>query len=286
MKPKIAISGATGLIGSALAHYYKEKDWDVVSFKMSGIELAKLEGCQAVIHLAGESILGRWTELKKKRILESREEGTKQLCALLCQLNTPPQVLIVASAVGYYGNRGHAILTEQSEKGAGFLADTCEKWEEATREAATQGMRVINLRLGIVLSEKGGILQKIVPLFKWGLGAQFGCGSQYISWIDIEDLKRIIDFVIHQTWMAGPINVVSPNPITNREMTKILSKVLHRPTLFTIPNWMIEFLFGQSGKELFLNSMRAIPKKLQDNHFQFSTPGFEDSLIKNVKDAF
>jgi uncharacterized protein len=293
---KILVTGSSGLVGTALISFFKKEHHEVYKLirlradllpneiawdpERGVINPSLLEGFDAVVHLAGENIMGRWTTSKKKRIKESRVKGTQLLCQSLCQLKKPPQVLISASAIGYYGNRGDEILTEQSTKGEGFLADVCEEWEEATRLAAEKGIRVVNLRIGMVLSPHGGALKQMLPIFKLGLGGRMGPGNQYVSWVAIDDLVRVIDYAIHQESLAGPLNAVAPYPVTNEEMTKIMGHILHRPTFLAMPTFMVELVFGELGKEVLLSSARAEPKKLEAAGFQYGSSRLEEALRK------
>jgi uncharacterized protein len=272
---KILVTGSSGLVGSALVSFL-EKRGEQVSKLVRG--KTELEGFDAVVHLAGENIMGRWTETKKNRIRESRVKGTQLLSQALIQLKKPPSVFVCASAIGYYGNRGEEILTEQSAKGEGFLADVCGEWEEATRTVAEKGIRTINLRIGMVLSLEGGALRQMLPMFKLGLGGKMGSGSQSISWIAIDDLVRIIDDVIYRENLAGPINAVAPHPVTNEELTKTLGQLLHRPTFLSLPVFMVKLIFGELGEELLLSSARVKPKKLEENDFQWNYPYLEGAL--------
>lgn len=291
---KVAITGSSGLIGSALISFLeKEKNeiynlvrvrtnllpneiaWD---FQRGVINPPLLEGLDVVVHLAGENIMGRWTKAKKEKIRESRIKGTQLLCQALCQLQRPPSVLICASAIGYYGNRAEEVLTEQSAKGEGFLADVCEEWEEAARPAAEKGIRTINLRLGMVLSSKRGALQRMLPIFKLGLGGEMGSGCQYVSWIVIDDLMRIIEYAINQASLAGPLNAVSPHPVTHAALTKALGHALDRPTFLSMPAFMVKLIFGELGEELLLSSQRVKPEKLEQTGFQFNYPYLEEAL--------
>ena len=194
----------------------------------------------AVVNLAGENIFGRWTSEKKRRISDSRVNTTRSLCKLLSSLDKPPKVLVSASATGYYGDRGDEILTEESQSSIGFLSDVCRNWEEATQIAKESGIRVINLRIGIVLSSSGGMLSKILSLFKLGLGERIGKGNQYMSWIGLDDLLGLILYAVADESISGPVNAVSPNPITNADFTTTLGKVLSRPTKFAIPESIIK----------------------------------------------
>lgn len=291
---KVLITGSSGLIGSATVDFFNKPEnqvYKLVRGKANSsnneigwdpekgiIHRSELEGFDVVIHLGGENIMGRWTDSKKKRIEESRVKGTDLICKSLCDLKKPPSVFISASAIGYYGNRGEEILDEHSPKGKGFLADVCQKWEESTRVIVEKGVRVVNLRIGMVLSATGGALKEMLPIFKLGLGGKMGGGDQIISWIVINDLVRVIDFAIHQENLAGPLNAVTPYPVTNKEMTKILGHLLHRPTFFTLPKFMINLIFGELGKEVFLSSARVRPKKLEALEFQYQYPCLETAL--------
>jgi len=291
---KMLITGSSGLIGSALIPFLEKKKKEVYRLVRSGeslltneilwdlqrgkIDPSLLEGMDVVIHLAGENVMGRWSKAKKERIRESRIKGTQLLCQALCQLERPPSTLICASAIGYYGDRGDEILTEQSGKGKGFLADLCEEWEQATRSVVQQGVRVVHLRLGMVLSSQGGVFKKMLPLFKWGLGGKIGSGSQYVSWIAIDDLLSMIEYAIDQEWLAGPLNAVSPSPVTNAEWTRTWGDLLHCPLFFFMPSFMVKVIFGESGEELLLSSQRVQPKKLQEHGFQFQYPHLKEAL--------
>jgi uncharacterized protein (TIGR01777 family) len=291
---RILITGSSGLVGSAVAPFLKEKGHEIYPLVRHGEDLLSheivwdpesgiihpslLEGIEAVVHLAGENLMGRWTQAKKEKIRRSRVEGTQLLCQVLCQMKQPPRVIVCASAIGYYGNRGAEILTEQSSKGQGFLADVCADWEGATQCATSKGIRTVNLRLGMVLSCKGGALNQMLPIFKVGLGGQIGPGNQYVSWICMDDLVRLIDEAIHQEKLVGPINAVTPYPVTNEELTKLLGRILHRPTFFSMPAFAVRLIFGELGQELLLSSERVYPKKLEDAGFQFDYPHLEWAL--------
>ncbi len=291
---KILVTGSSGLIGSALIPFLKARHHEVYKLVRTRADLLSdevawdpkrgvinpplLEGLDAVVHLAGENIMGIWTAAKKERIRESRVKGTQLLSQDLCQLHHPPSVFVCASATGYYGNRGDEILTEQSSKGQGFLANVCEDWEEATRVASQRGIRTLNLRFGMVLSPKGGALKQMLPVFEWGLGGQIGTGKQYISWISIDDLIRVIDFVIQTEKLAGPVNAVTSQPVTNAEFTKTLGRVLHRPTFFSMPTFAATLGFGELGQEVLLASQRVKPQKLEEAGFQFDYPNLEEAL--------
>lgn len=254
----------------------------------------------AVVNLAGENVFGRWTKEKKKRILESRVNTTKSLCKALASLDKPPQILVSASATGYYGDRGNEILTEDSSTSSttaaspnttssscsstspsvNFLSDVSSQWEEATQVAKEAGIRVVNLRIGVVLSASGGILAKILIPFKMGFGGNIGDGNQYISWIALDDLLGIILHVIADESLIGPINAVAPNPVSNSDFTKILGKVLSRPTIFSIPKFIIKAALGeQLADALLLSSARVMPIRLtKTSRYQFRFPYLDLAL--------
>jgi uncharacterized protein len=233
----------------------------------------------AVVNLAGENIFGRWTKKKRKRIFDSRVNTTRSLCKLLSSLDKPPKVLVSASATGYYGDRGDEMLTEESQSSIGFLSDVCRNWEEATQIANESGIRVVNLRTGIVLSSSGGMLSKILPLFKVGLGGRIGKGNQYMSWIGLDDLLGLVLHTIADESISGPVNAVSPNPITNADFTTTLGKVLSRPTIFSIPESIIKLALGEElSHAAILSSTRVIPERLIKTRYQFRFPYLESVL--------
>ena len=250
------------------------------------LDVSSLNGnnkMDAVVNLAGENIFGRWTKKKKKRVSDSRVNTTKSLCKLLSSLDKPPRVLVSASATGYYGDRGDEILTEESPPSSSssndFLSDVCKNWEDATQIAKESGIRVVNLRLGIVLSSSGGMLSKIIPLFKLGLGGRIGNGNQYMSWIGLDDLLGLILYAIADESVSGPINAVSPNPVTNADFTATLGKVLSRPTKFSIPETMVKLPLGEElANAAILSSTRVIPERLIKMGYKFRYPYLESVL--------
>lgn len=290
----ILVSGSTGLIGSALMPLLAERGHTAGRLVRAGrhiepgdvrwdpadgtIDETALQGCDAVVHLAGENIAGRWTREKKARIRDSRIEGTSLICKALARLERPPSALLCASAMGYYGNRGEEILTEESEPGSGFLADVGREWEEACRPATEAGIRVVNLRFAMILSSAGGALRQMLTPFRLGLGGRVGSGKQYWSWIAIDDAVSAIAFALESEKLSGPVNVASPNPVTNREFASTLGRVLHRPACCPMPAFAARLLLGQMADELLLSSVRAQPKKLQDASFVFRYPELEVAL--------
>ena len=244
------------------------------------LELAALEGFDAVFHLAGESIAeGKWTDEKKRKILESRVRSTSLLCGRLKSLSSPPSVAVFASAIGIYGNRGDEELTEESDPGEGFLATVTKEWEAASDVLTDTAIRVVKLRFGVVLSEKGGALPAMVKPFKLGMGGKIGKGTQYISWISIDDVVNIMQFVIREDQLHGPINVISPNPVTNAEFAADLGRTLKRPSAANVPAFAIRLMVGREmADEMILSSTRVMPKKLMDAGYQFLFPDLQDAL--------
>ena len=239
----------------------------------------QLEGQDAVVHLAGENIAGApWSQERKKTIRDSRVVGTRFLCDSLLRLERPPETLVSASATGYYGDRGEEILREESGPGEGFLAEVCRDWEEATGEAVRKGMRVVNLRIGMVLSAEGGALAKMLPTFRAGAGGRVGSGRQYMSWIALPDLVDAIRHAIATDSLRGPVNAVSPHPVTNREFTKTLGHVLGRPTVAFLPAFAARLLFGEMADELLLASARVEPAKLLASGYRFRLPEVEGAI--------
>jgi len=293
---KVLISGSTGLIGSALVTLLTGAEHDVVRLvrsapKSDGSEVywdpesdrtdtVGIEGMDAVVHLAGENIgSGRWTRNRQARIFDSRVKGPRLLCESLANLNHPPQVLVSASAIGYYGSRGTEVMNEGSESGAGFLADVCREWEIATEFIGQTEIRVVNLRMGIVLSLAGGPLQKMLPPFKMGAGGTLGNGRQYMSWITLDDAVAAIHHTLMTDSLQGPVNNVAPHPVTNREFTKALGRVLRRPTLFPLPSFGLRLMFGgEMANELFLSSTRVEPVRLLETGYTFQYPELEGAL--------
>jgi uncharacterized protein (TIGR01777 family) len=238
-----------------------------------------VSGFDAVVHLAGESIVGRWTDDKKKRVRESRVLGTQNLATALAQTLVRPRVFICASAVGYYGNRGEEILIEESPGGRGFLARVSREWEAATLPAAKAGIRTVNLRIGLVLSPKGGALQKMLTPFKLGLGGKVGSGQQWWSWIHVDDLVGAVHYAMHAVSLSGPVNLVSPQAVRNAEFTKTLASVLGRPALFPMPASVARLAFGsEMAEELLLSSAHVEPGRLRENGYCFRFPELRAAL--------
>lgn len=281
---QILITGASGFIGSALVSFLETKGHQVGRLTRKEPP-PNLENFDAVVHLAGENIFGRWTKTKKDKILNSRVKGTKLLCETLAKLKQPPNVLISASAIGYYGNRGDEILNEESAPGSDFLAQVCREWEGATKTAKDKGIRVVNLRFGIVLGKEGGALKQMLLPFKLGLGGKMGNGHQWMSWIALDDLLNVILFAIEKENLQGPVNAVSPNAVTNAEFTKALGRALNRPTIFPLPAFAAKLVFGEMAEALLLSSARVLPNKLIDTGFQFRYPEIDSAFEKLFKQA-
>jgi uncharacterized protein (TIGR01777 family) len=292
---KILVSGSHGLVGSALVESLTADGHEVVRLVRGGrnfgtpqvewdldrgrIDEQQLEGIEAVIHLAGESIAsGRWTEQKKHEIRESRVYGTTLLSETIAGLSQPPSVFLCASAIGYYGDRGDELLTERSSPGSDFLASVCVDWERATRAASAKGIRTVNTRFGIILDLNGGALEKMLLPFRMGIGGRIGNGRQWMSWIALEDVIEALKFLLLDHDVSGPVNFVAPNPVTNAEFTKTLGRVLSRPTFFPVPEFGVRLAFGEMGDALLLSSQRVEPSILEDKGFPFYWPSLEPAL--------
>ncbi|HUU95687.1 MAG TPA: TIGR01777 family oxidoreductase [Phycisphaerae bacterium] len=296
---RIAVTGSSGLVGTRLAafltargHHVRrvvrrppDPDADEISWDPTTgrIDAAALQETDCLVHLAGDNVAaGRWTQARKDAIRTSRVAGTRLLSETLAKLANAPRTLIAASAIGYYGDRGDETLTEGSPPGTGFLADVCRQWEAATEPAKQAGIRVVNLRIGLVLSAAGGALAKMLTPFKLGLGGVVGSGRQYLSWIALDDLVAAVHHLIVTEDVSGPVNAVSPNPVTNREFTKTLGRVLRRPTILPLPTSIIRLLFGEMGRALLLAGARVRPTKLQATGFEFSHPRLDGALCHEL----
>ena len=292
---KILVTGSSGLIGSALIPVLNARGHQVVRLvrrkvnseegvatwdpEAGKLDPSAIEGASAVVNLAGENIgAARWTPELKARLRESRVRATKLLSETLAQSANPPEVLVSASAVGYYGSRGEEVLSEDKPPGTGFLPEVCVAWEAATDPARQRGIRVVNLRIGMVLSGKGGALQPMVSAFKMGAGGKLGDGGQFMSWIAIDDLTHVIPHVISNNAFNGPVNAVAPNPARNREFTETLGKVLGRPTIFSMPAAAVRLVFGEMADALLLASARVEPVRLLAGGFTFQYPELEGAL--------
>lgn len=291
---RVAVTGSTGLVGTALVALLRSGGYDVlrisrretddpdwVQWDPEGgvLDPAAMEGLNAVVHLAGEPISGvRWTRTKKEEILESREAGTRFLARTLAELKHPPEVLVSASGAGFYGDRGDEKLTEDGGPGEGFLAEVCRRWEAATHPARAMNIRTIHLRSAAVLSPQGGLLGTVLLPFNLGLGGRLGSGRQYMSWIDLDDETGLILHAIREPSLRGPVNAAAPNPVPNAAFTDVLGRVLGRPTVLPVPSMAIRILLGEMGKELLLSGQRLVPEQARATGYGFMFPDLEDSL--------
>ena len=289
----IAVSGSSGLVGSALISFLTreghrvtrlvrraaaggEVAWDIAQ----GVrDLSHLEGVDAVVHLAGENIAAaRWTAARKEEIRRSRVEGTRRLCESLGRLSRRPKALVSASAIGFYGNRGDEILREDSAPGSDFLAQVCREWEATTEPASRAGIRAVQLRFGMILSPAGGALKKMLLPFKLGAGGRIGSGRQFMSWIGIDDAVGAIHHAIVTESLQGPVNAVAPTPVSNTEYTRTLARVLSRPAIAPMPAFAARLAFGEMADALLLASQRVLPTRLQATGYRFRHPELEGAL--------
>lgn len=292
---RIAVTGSSGLIGSALVPLLEKRGHSIVRLvrrqpsapdelgwdpEEGRLDRAGLQGVDAVVHLAGVGIgERRWTRAQKERIRQSRVRGTSVLSEALAALDRPPTVLVSASAVGYYGDRGDEELTEESGSGRGFLAEVVKDWEGATAPARAAGIRVVNLRSGIVLSSRGGALGRILPLFKLGLGGRLGSGRQRWSWIALDDEVGLIDHALSTPSLAGPLNATAPRPVTNAEFTRALARVLGRPSFLAVPRPTLSVVMGRElVDEMLLASQRVVPARALSTGYEFAHPDLQGAL--------
>jgi uncharacterized protein (TIGR01777 family) len=293
---RVAVSGGSGFIGSAVVQRLQAgghqvsrlvrgtpKPGEIHWIPAGALDAAPLEGFDAVVHLAAENISGRWTATKKARILNSRVQGTLTIAAMLARLQRKPKVLVSASAIGFYGSRGDETLDESSPPGADFLAEVARQWESATEAASRAGIRVALLRFGVVLGESGGALKQMLRPFKLGVGGRIGSGQQWMSWVALEDAAGAVEHAILNDSVRGPVNVVAPQPARNSEFTKTLGEVLHRPTMFPMPEFAVKIAFGEMGESLLLGSQRVMPKKLVEAGYQFKFPELKAALASVMK---
>lgn len=293
-EPRVAISGASGLVGTDLSAFLGTAGYRVHSLVRrkpregsdeiewrpgeGRIDAAALEGVDAVIHLAGESLLGRWSEEKKRRIRSSRVEGTDVIARTLASLDRPPRVLVSASAIGFYGDRGDELLDEDSAAGEGFLAGVCADWEAATAPAEEAGVRVAHLRTGVALSPRGGALKTVLPIFRVGLGGPLGDGTGWMSWIGLDDLVGAIAHIMRDETLRGPVNAVAPSPVTTREYAREIGRVLRRPAVLSVPEFALRCVAGEVADEMLLASTRVRPARLEASGFSFLTPDLPAAL--------
>lgn len=292
---KIAITGGSGFIGTRLSQSLSEEGHELLildhhepraTFKntrffktdlIHDIPLDEYLSCDAIIHLAGANIFGRWTKIYKQLIVSSRIDTAKALIDTVKNAGRGPKVFISASAVGYYGDGGENELTEESPNGEGFLANVCAQWEAVANSAQNCGMRTVFVRTGVVLGTGGGMLAKLIPIFKWGLGGPMGDGQQWFSWISMEDLLNVYHLALFDASLTGPVNAVSPEPVRNKTLAKTLGKTMHRPAILPVPGFILRIILGEFGRVI-LMSQKVIPKKLLERKFDFKKPRLEQAI--------
>jgi uncharacterized protein len=294
---RILLSGASGLLGSALLQSFKSRGAQVVRLvrgpasgddqiswnPLQPLSPQVVSGFDTVVHLAGETVVGRWTDAKKTKIRESRVVSTRNLAQTLVQTPEKPRVLITASAIGYYGDRADELLRESSSAGTGFLAEVCREWETAAQTAADAGIRCAQLRTGVVLSGDGGALRKMLMPFRVGVGGKVGSGRQWMSWIHIQDWVGALHHILKSDLLQGPVNVVATRPVTNAEFTRILGSILSRPTIFPLPAPVAKLAFGQMAEEVLLASQRVEPNKLVSSGYPFQYSDLRKALEALLK---
>lgn len=288
----IAITGATGFIGSRLAELASQQGHRVIGFtrhpeepishcaetrKFAVSEPPDISGCDAIVNLAGENVFGIWTEGKKRRIRESRIDGTRALVETIKASANPPKIMVSGSAIGFYGDTGDIAHDEDSPAGSGFLAEVCRDWEAAAHRAESETTRVVFLRTSVVLGKTGGALPKMLTPFRLSLGGRLGSGEQWMAWIHIEDIARLILFAIENSAVSGALNACAPNSVRNQEFTRALAEALHRPAIFPVPKFALQKLLGEFSHEL-LDNKRIVPKRALDAGFQFQFPTIESAL--------
>jgi uncharacterized protein len=297
---RILLTGSSGLIGTSLVRTLRSKRISIICLHRRGSPVAdvrdadslwdpyaatpmsrpsEIEGTTAAVHLSGTNLAGRrWTSFYKREILESRVKPTHAIATLLAGLQPRPAVLVCASAIGIYGGRGDELLTEASSPGSGFLPEVCLEWERATQPASDAGIRVVHLRFGVVLSPDGGALAQMLPVFRAGLGGRLGTGRQWISWVTLPDVTRAIEFALETASLAGPVNVVAPNPVTNLQFTRALGRAVHRPALLRVPAFALRVALGEMARATILRSQRVLPTRLSASGFDFEYPELEAGL--------
>lgn len=291
---QIAITGATGLVGTKLAHALREGGHEVLKLVRKDAraedevrwqpgqpnqDLSSLAGVDAVVHLAGENVASRrWSAAQKRVIEDSRVPATLELVRALGRLSPRPRVFVGANAVGIYGDRGDEVLLESSADGEGFLAGVCRRWENASMTAEELGMRVVTLRIGLVLAQEGGALAKMLLPFRMGVGGRLGSGHQWMSWIGVGDLVRVVEHALMNESLSGPVNAVAPGIVTNRQFTKVLGQVLRRPTFCPVPGPIARLAFGEMADELLLGGARVQSAALEQSGFTFDQPELEGCL--------
>lgn len=292
---RIVVTGSTGLIGSALVPMLttgghqvtrlkrarndsqpEDLLWDPTEDRFNG---SRIDGVEAVVHLAGKNLTAkRWNDSFKARVRDSRVHGTRTLCEGLARMSNPPRTLVCASAIGYYGDRGDDPVDEQSDRGEGFLAEIADQWERATEPAKEAGIRVVHLRIGMVLSPRGGALAAMLPLFRYCVGGRLGSGHQYWSWISIDDVVGAVHHALLNESISGPLNAVAPFPVTNAEFTKTMNTILRRPNPLRVPKWILRTVMGEMADDLLLTSTRVVPKRLLETDYSYREPTLESAL--------
>ena len=293
---KVLITGASGLVGGKLAAELESKGHEIFRLSRSepksendiqwdpyegfeDEESSKLEGIDVVVHLAGENVAGgAWTQERKARIRDSRVKGTKTLVDALGRLDSSPATFVAASAIGFYGDRGNEIVTEESDAGEGFLPEVCVEWEAESKKAEAFADRVAIARIGIVLSPEGGALEKMLTPFRFGVGGTVGSGEQWMPWISIDDIVRVLVFAIENEELAGVFNATSPNPVQNKTFTEALANAVSRPAFIPVPGFGVKLLFGEMGETLLLEGARVIPRKLEQLGFKFEFPELDEAI--------
>ena len=293
-REKVLLSGSSGMLGRAigaalkrqripllrLVRHEPQNSGEVLWNPAAGlIDAQALEGAAAAVHLSGANVTERrWTEKYKREMTDSRVQSTRLLAETLARLSKPPRVLVTASAVGIYGNRGDEILDENSPPGRGYFPDLCHTWEAAARPAIACGIRVVHLRFGIVIGKDGGVMARLAPLFRLGLGGRLGNGRQWMSWVSEADVVSAALFALEKTDLAGPVNVVAPQPVTNAEFTRVLGQAVHRPALLPAPAFALRLAFGEMADEALLASTRAVPNRLRQAGFVFAHPTLAEAF--------
>lgn len=296
---KVLVSGSHGLVGRALIQSLLNRGDTVARLvreapsgsndiewhpNQDQIDASRINKFDAVVHLAGESIAsGRWSPEKKTRIRESRIKGTQLLSRALAQASHPPRVFVSASAIGFYGNRGDEMLTEQSAAGNDFLAGVCKEWEQSAEPAAEKGIRLVKARFGIILDKDGGALAKMLSPFRMGIGGRIADGKQWMSWIALADVVGALEFVLENQALSGPVNFVAPNPVTNATFTSTLGSILGRPTFLPVPAFGARLAFGEMADALLLSSQRVEPKRLNETGFRFRYSNLNDALSEILR---
>ena len=291
---RYVITGASGLLGTTLTQALREDGHEVASLSRrpdpndqasfawnpdrGEIDRKAFDQCDVVVHLAGESVSKRWTKARMRTILESRVKGTTLIAETIAKLEKKPRALLSASAVGIYGNRGDLVLTESSEFGDNFLANVCRDWEKATQPASDAGVRIVNLRIGVVLTAQGGALKKLLPAFKLGLGGRIGDGRAWMAWISLADTIGVIRFASENNQIVGPINVTAPEPVTNAEFTRSVARAVKRPAFLPVPEFALKLALGKMAEGMLLTSTRAVPAKLQEQGYTFTHTRLDDAL--------